>query len=48
MMAFDPKEIRARCEAVAKNKMDVLLIKCQDMLDCLDEIERLQKALEGK
>lgn len=35
------KELRTRCETVAKNKMNVLLVNCQDMSECLDEIERL-------
>ncbi len=41
------RELRARCEAVTKNKMDVLLVNCQEMLDYLDEFERLQKAIEA-
>ena len=44
-MTIDIKTLRTRCEAVAKNKMNVLLIPCQDMFDCLDEIERLRRLL---
>ena len=44
-MTLELRKLKAHCDAAAKNKSDVAMIDCVDILACITEIERLRTAL---